>query len=179
MFIWKDTLKRCNPAAKYTSPDGTRYTRVPADLYEEIPDPIPPADFSDETYYRTEQDDAPYVVFTRKSDEQLAAIWWEKVKQQRDELTDNGGCLVGDKWFHTDAKSKQQQMALMIMSANLPSALLWKTMDGTFVEMTPSLAQSIFIAQVMRESQIFNIAENAKIAPFTDITWPARYTKSN
>jgi len=42
----------------------------------EIADPAPPADYSDETYYRTEQDDAPYVVFTKKSAEQI--------KQQED-----------------------------------------------------------------------------------------------
>lgn len=38
----------------------------------EIPDPVPPEDYSDETYYRTEQDDYPYIVYTRKSDEQIA-----------------------------------------------------------------------------------------------------------
>lgn len=37
----------------------------------EIPDPQPPADYSGDTYFRTEQDDAPYVVYTRKSDEQI------------------------------------------------------------------------------------------------------------
>ena len=42
----------------------------------EIADPAPPEDYSEETYYRTEQDDAPYVVFTKKSAEQL--------KQQED-----------------------------------------------------------------------------------------------
>jgi hypothetical protein len=38
----------------------------------EIPDPLPPADYSDELYFRTEQDDAPYVVFTPKPDEMVA-----------------------------------------------------------------------------------------------------------
>lgn len=37
----------------------------------EIADPAPPADYSEETYYRTEQDDSPYVVFTKKSAEQI------------------------------------------------------------------------------------------------------------
>lgn len=37
----------------------------------EIADPVPPADYSEDTYFRTEQDDAPYVVYTRKSDEQI------------------------------------------------------------------------------------------------------------
>ena len=38
----------------------------------EIPDPQPPEDYSEDAYFRTEQDDAPYVVFTRKSDEQIS-----------------------------------------------------------------------------------------------------------
>lgn len=42
----------------------------------EIADPAPPADYSDETYYRTEQDGSPYVVYTKKSAEQI--------KQQED-----------------------------------------------------------------------------------------------
>lgn len=37
----------------------------------EIADPQPPADYSEDAYFRTEQDDAPYVVYTRKSDEQI------------------------------------------------------------------------------------------------------------
>lgn len=40
----------------------------------EIPDPTPPADYSEETYYRTEQDDSPYVVYTKKSAEQLKQL---------------------------------------------------------------------------------------------------------
>lgn len=179
MFIWKDTQKRCNPYAPYTSPDGTRYTKVPAELYEEIPDPQPPADYSDETYYRTEQDDAPYVVFTRKSDEQIAAVRWEKLKTIRDELTDNGGCLVQGKWFHTDPKSKQQQMALTMMGQNIPANLMWKTMDGSFIEMTPALAAELFAAQVAREATIFNLCE-AKRLDDTPVNegWPERYVEA-
>ncbi len=37
----------------------------------EIAEPVPPSDFSDDTYFRTEQDEAPYVVYERKSDEQI------------------------------------------------------------------------------------------------------------
>lgn len=75
MFIWKDTLKRCNIYAPYTNNFGVKYTIVPKDLYIEIPDPQPPEpppDLTvDEAFYRTEQDDAPYVVWTEKSADQL------------------------------------------------------------------------------------------------------------
>ena len=80
MFI-KDN-KRCNPYAPYQDSEGTTYPRMPSDLYTEIPDPTPPEDYTDETYYRTEQDEAPYVIFTRKSTEQLDALFNSKIKQQ-------------------------------------------------------------------------------------------------
>lgn len=78
MFIRKDTQKRCNPYAPYTDEQGTRYNQMPAELYEEIADTAPPADYSDDFYYRTEQDDAPYVVYTRKSDEQIQQVMLKK-----------------------------------------------------------------------------------------------------
>ena len=177
MFIFKSNQRRANPYAAYETEDGTRYPRIPAELLEEIPDPQPPEDYSDETYYRTEQDEAPYVVYTKKSDEQLAQVWWNKIKQQRDELTENGGCLHQGKWFHTDTKSKQQQMALAMLGQNLPAGLQWKTMDGSFVEMTPELAASLFAAQVSREQSIFAMAETCKAVPFSDVAWPERFAE--
>ena len=177
MFIWKHNQRRCNPNAAYTDEQGTRYNQVPSHLYEEIADPAPPADYSDDIYYRTEQDDAPYVVYTRKSDEQIQAVHWQKIKQTRDELTDNGGCLVGGKWFHTDTKSKQQQMALTMLGAAIPANLQWKTMDGSFITMTQTLAAQLFAAQITREQTIFAHAEalKADINADIDAGWPARY----
>jgi hypothetical protein len=177
MFIWKHNQKRCNPNAAYTDEQGTRYSQVPAHLYEEIADPAPPADFSDDLYYRTEQDDAPYVVFLKKPDAQIQAVRWTKIKQKRDELTDNGGVLVSGKWFHTDTKSKQQQMALTMLGAAIPANLQWKTMDGSFALMTQSLAGLLFQHQIMREQTIFAHAEALKEDINADINsgWPARY----
>ena len=45
---------------------------VPRDLLELADVAAPPEDYSEATYYRTETDDAPYVIYTRKSDEQIA-----------------------------------------------------------------------------------------------------------
>jgi len=70
MFIWKDTLKRCNPYAPYTDEQGTQYVRVPSELYEEIPDP---ARGNDEVEYTQELDEAPYIVITPKPPEMIAA----------------------------------------------------------------------------------------------------------
>ena len=82
MFISNTTQKRVNPYAPFTDSEGTTYPRMPENLYTEIPDPTPPEDYTDETYYRTEQDEAPYVIFTRKSTEQLDALFNSKIKQQ-------------------------------------------------------------------------------------------------
>ena len=180
MFIDKDTRKRVSINAPYKGRSKLDTQEIRAELgVVEIPDPIPPEDFSDDLYYRTEQDDAPYVVWTRKSDEQIAAVRWAKIKQLRDELTEDGGCLVAGKWFHSDVKSKQQQMALVMMGASIPSNLQWKTLDGSFVVMTQLLAAELFAAQAAREQAIFARAELLKTDPTADITkgWPARYTK--
>lgn len=80
MFIFSDTQRSINIYAPYVSADGTKYAnlldptvRAAAGVVE-IADPQPPADYSEDTYYRTEQDTAPYVVFTKKSDEQIMAV---------------------------------------------------------------------------------------------------------
>lgn len=79
MFIFKDTKLRANAYAPYVDSEGTQHLRIPLELLEEIPDPVPPEDFSQDLYYVTEQDAAPYVVFTKKSDEQIAQIQQAKL----------------------------------------------------------------------------------------------------
>jgi len=69
MFIITATGRR-GPAypehTPYTDADGTRHACFPRGLLTEVPEPTPPADYSEATYFRTEQDEAPYVVYTRK-----------------------------------------------------------------------------------------------------------------
>lgn len=76
MFIFKATKLR-GPAypeqTPYTAADGTRHACTPRELLTEIADPVPPEDYSEATYFRTEQDDAPYVVYTRKPQEMIDA----------------------------------------------------------------------------------------------------------
>jgi hypothetical protein len=85
---------------------------------------------------------------------------------------------VQGKWFHTDVKSKQQQMALKECGDSLPANTMWKTMVGSFVLMTSALALELFFAQVAREMQIFGICE-AKQGDDTPVAdgWPARYVE--
>lgn len=180
MFILNG--KRINIYAPFEQ-DGVRYhnlvdqaTRTALGVAE-IADPAPPADYSEDTYYRTEQDTAPYVVYIQKSPEQVAAARWEKVKAKRDDLITNGGVQVSGKWFHSDTHSKVQQLGLVLAGANLPAGIQWKTMDGSFVEMTPTLAQQIYAAQMAQEQAIFAVAETKRLdASDINAGWPATYT---
>lgn len=185
--------KRITIDVPFSAPDGrkgvdlrnpeerTRYGII------EIPDPIPPVDFSDNFYYVTYQDTEPYTIWTKKPIEQILPSIYAKIISHRDNLM-GGGCIVGTKWFHSDTHSKLQQMALTMLGANIPVNLQWKTMNGSFVTMTQSLANQVFAAQVLQEQAIFAVAEEHKLALSTLTTyaqvttynwktnWPEVYT---
>ena len=88
MTIWidNDTLLRVNIHAPYKdfSRLDTNEIRVAANVVE-IADPTPPTPTEgftlDEEYFRTEQDDTPYIVWTRKAQEQLDDVTARKAKQ--------------------------------------------------------------------------------------------------
>jgi hypothetical protein len=88
---------------------------------------------------------------------------WEAIKAKRDRLSDVGGYKVGTKWFHSDNKSKVQQLGLVVMGANVPP-VQWKTMDGSFVTMTQQLAAQIFAQAAAQDMAIFATAEMHKAA---------------
>ena len=68
MYIFKTTKLRANQYARYMDEQGTQYHQVPLELLEEIPDP---ARGNDEIEYTQEINEAPYIVITPKSPEQL------------------------------------------------------------------------------------------------------------
>ncbi len=80
------------------------------------------------------------------------------IKAERD-VRKGRGVKVGSKWFHTDDTSRIQQLGLVLMGANIPPNLMWKTMDKSFVLMTQTLASQIFAAVAQLDSQIFGVAE--------------------
>lgn len=90
--------------------------------------------------------------------EYVVARAWTNIKAERDRRKAEG-VKVGAKWFHSDDGSRIQQMGLVMMGANLPAGLQWKTMDGSFTTMTPALAQQIFTAQAASDQAIFAVAE--------------------
>lgn len=86
------------------------------------------------------------------------------IKAMRDERTQNGGFHVTvngvKKWFHSDTKSRAQQLALAQLGTIIPKGLKWKTMDGSFVVMTAGLAQQVVANAVAQESATYLVAEN-------------------
>lgn len=108
---------------------------------------------------------------------------WQEIKAYRDKVK-GGGVLVSTKWFHTDDASRIQQLGLVMMGATLPAGIMWKTMDGTFIEMTQQLAADIFSAVSALDVAAFANAEthrqsmllNADPANYDYSTgWPTTY----
>ena len=64
-----------------------------------------------------------------------------------------------------------------MMGASLPAGLQWKTLDGSFVTMTPTLASSIFSAAAASDQAIFAKAEWHKVSMETSSD-PASYNFS-
>lgn len=94
----------------------------------------------------------------------IKTLKWEVIKRERDRRIQNGGYKVGTKWFHSDTFSRTQQMGLMMMGANIPANTPWKTMDGSTVVMTQTLAGQIFGTAAASDIAIFAAAETHKAA---------------
>lgn len=141
MFIFKDTQKRANPFAQYTDANGVQHLRIPTELLEEIPEPVPPEDYSEDLYYRTEQDEAPYVVYTRKSDEQIVEVMLQKAKQRRAQevaeivvTTQAGNAFDG----HEDAQNRIARALLGLGDADM---MPWVLADNSIVQVTKAELQ--------------------------------------
>jgi len=92
---------------------------------------------------------------------QIEAIW-TRIKAERDRRVQSNGYKVGVKWYHSDTFSRSQQMGLVMAGAAIPPGLQWKTMDGSFITMTQSLAAQIFQAAMGSDMAIFTKAETLK-----------------
>lgn len=117
---------------------------------------------------------------------QIKKLMWLKIQDERTRRQ-NGGVFINSvsKWFHSDQTSRIQQLGLVMMGASLPAGIMWKTMDGTFVEMTQTLANAIFNAVATLDQQAFGVAENHRVSMEASATpatydfsggWPAIYT---
>lgn len=118
----------------------------------------------------------------KPSDDAIAAAWlvvqknraWDAIKAERDRRTENGGYKVGTKWFHSDQKSRSQQLGLARKADGIEATggdldavmhdadgapITWKTMDGSFLPMTAKLAQQIVAATEYSDLATFKAAE--------------------
>ena len=127
------------------------------------------------------EDDPELLAFLGQDDAGIKATVWEQIKAERDRRK-AGGVLVNvagvDKWFHTDADSRIQQLGLKdkardmltaggIVADNivvLGQSVQWKTMDGSFVPLTVQLVFDIFSAVGDLEAQLFANAEAHRAA---------------
>lgn len=121
-----------------------------------------------------EGDDLPGHLAAPDPRDQIAA----EIRAERDRRTVTGGFKVAvggtDRWFHSDTFSRTQQLGLVMLGAAIPPDTQWKTMDGTFVTMTPELAQQIFAAATLQDIATFAAAE-AHIAGMRASGDPASY----
>lgn len=88
---------------------------------------------------------------------------WESIKDERDRRTEQGGYKVGTQWYHSDSKSRSQQQDNEA-AGNALEPVEWKTMDGSFVTMTPALATKIRAARMASDRAIFAAAEAHRAA---------------
>ena len=86
------------------------------------------------------------------------------IRIERDRRKSEGGYKVGAYWYHSDDTSRIQQMALVMLGVNMPNNIMWKTMSGAFILMTPTLAAQIFQAAMVSDMTIFTVAEQKKQA---------------
>ena len=90
MFIRNE--KRFNPYAQFTDDQGVTYANLSDPALRaslgvtEIPDPTHPEDYSDDTYFKTEQGDAPYVIYTKRPQEQIDQSENNRLIQKMDAL---------------------------------------------------------------------------------------------
>lgn len=101
------------------------------------------------------------------------ALATQQIKADRDRRK-SLGTPVGAHVFHSDPDSRIQQIGLVMMGASLPTGIMWKTVGGAFVEMTPQLAGQIFQATAARDVALFAAAE-AHIAAAALLDDPLTY----
>lgn len=91
-----------------------------------------------------------------------AAAAWTAIKTERDRRA-SMGVKVGAHWFHSDEKSRIQQLGLVLLGQGVPAGLNWKTLtfgpSPVFVPMTPALAVGIVQSTAASDTAIFTAAE--------------------
>lgn len=135
MFILNE--RRINIYAPFTTSEGVTYGNLTDPEVRnqvgviEISEPTPPEDYSESTYYRTEQDEAPYVVYTRKSEEQIAEVVLAKAKQERAQAVANVIVTTTAGKSFDGNEDAQNRMARTITGMEDTDEILWVLADNT------------------------------------------------
>jgi len=149
MFIFKTTQKRANPYAPYTDANGVRYLKIPLNLLDEIPDPQPPEDYTEETYFRTEQDDAPYVVYTKKSLEILLPIAklkkYNEINNQRDAQITQNVTVFNRPWQADERSQDLLTKTITMIQFGIPLPPSWRDANNDSMPLS-SVTQLVQIA---------------------------------
>jgi len=95
------------------------------------------------------------ILLQTKKDRMWLEIQVERTRRQA------GGVFIQsiNKWFHSDQASRIQQLGLVMMGQGMPQNINWKTMDGSFIIMTPAIALSIFNGAATLDMTAFGVAE--------------------
>lgn len=86
---------------------------------------------------------------------------WEQIKEIRTFKMNDGVLLQSiGKWFHTDPDSKQQIHAMVTANViGMYKVTAWKTLDNTYVQLTPPLLLQLFGAMLENEARLFEIGK--------------------
>ena len=158
------TIYTTDSMGVYTGPQQiSKYAAIPKGSSFTPPPDAPIVQLQGETWVVLEAYPEPYVA--PLAERQAHAL--ERIKNERDRRR-YLGVKVGAHWFHSDDPSRIQQLALAMMGNAIPAGLMWKTLTTTpppvFVEMTPTLAQGIFMATAASDAAIFAAAETHRVA---------------
>lgn len=113
-----------------------------------------------------------------EKDTKSQELIWELIKQKRYKHC-YGGCYIKsiNKWFYSDESSRQQYLFLRTLE-QIPPKTMWKTMDGSFIEMTKTLLDELSLSLFKEEQQNFYNAENHYIK-LLESSNPNTYDYSN
>ena len=86
---------------------------------------------------------------------------WDQIKEIRTFKMNDGVLLQSiGKWFHTDPDSKQQIHAMVTANViGMYKVTAWKTLDNTYVQLTPPLLLQVFGALLENEARLFEIGK--------------------
>lgn len=162
MYIWLSNSKRCNPHVRYTDENGTRYAEVPANLYQQIPDPVR----GEESFYTNQEiEDAPYLIVTPRPIEDVRDMLKKRVNAIRDQKETEGFVYQG-KVFDSDERSvlRITQAALTAQVIGPTFTVDWTTADNSIVTLDHAGVLGIPSALAIYGNQLHSVAKTHKSA---------------